>query len=156
MLVSVGLSSGLYPMDLAKEQECFIKVLVQEAQGEPAEGVKAVATVLVNRRLHDKYPSSYCSIALQPRQFSSAEKYIKTNYCQCLYLGLKHPYAALKPKVSTLVYTLANKAVLGYFDAYGSFGYPRNMLWFHSGIKPVWAKKMKFYARIGAHSFYTN
>ena len=38
--------------------------------GEPAEGIKAVAEVIINRVNDDRYPDSICDVVWEPKQFS--------------------------------------------------------------------------------------
>lgn len=53
-----------------RQLECLAVGIYFESKGEPLSGQLAVGEVIVNRAKSKKFPSSYCGVLLQPRQFS--------------------------------------------------------------------------------------
>ena len=58
------------PETLSREMECLAGTIYFEARGEPLVGQLAVAQVVINRTESDLFPSSYCAVVYQPKQFS--------------------------------------------------------------------------------------
>lgn len=55
---------------LGQQMSCLAQAIYFEARGEPLEGQLAVARVVVARSRSGLFPSSYCGVVLQRRQFS--------------------------------------------------------------------------------------
>ena len=69
----IGLCLVLPPSATAKqnkELDCLSKVVYHEARGEPLEGQRAVAYVVMNRTQNPQWPQDVCGVTLQPKQFS--------------------------------------------------------------------------------------
>ena len=54
-----------------KEFRCLTNTLYAEARGEPEEGIRAVMSVIYNRKKAKGYPSTFCGVILQDKQFSA-------------------------------------------------------------------------------------
>jgi len=52
------------------EHDCLAGAVYFESKGEPLEGQLAVAEVVINRANSGRFPSSYCGVVTQKRQFS--------------------------------------------------------------------------------------
>jgi len=62
--------------DLApQEQECPTKPLYHETRGEPAQGQRAVAAVVLNRVKSDRWPDSVCTVTHDATQFTWIEHF---------------------------------------------------------------------------------
>jgi len=55
---------------LSAEMKCLAQAIYFESRGEPIEGQLAVARVVINRAASGIYPSDYCSVVTQRKQFS--------------------------------------------------------------------------------------
>ena len=53
-----------------REVECLSEAIYHESRGEPLEGKKAVANVVLNRLESKMFPSSICKVVYQRKQFS--------------------------------------------------------------------------------------
>lgn len=56
--------------DRDKQVTCLALAVYYEARGEPLEGQKAVAAVVMNRVNSPRFPDTACEVVFQPRQFS--------------------------------------------------------------------------------------
>lgn len=56
---------------IESELHCLALTVYGEARGETAEGMKAVAFVILNRVANRRYPNTVCEVALQPHQFEA-------------------------------------------------------------------------------------
>lgn len=133
--------------EAVKEQErkCLKNALYYEARSEGTIGILAVASVIENRKNHVNYPSSYCGIIKQHKQFSYTLE------------G--------RPDVERIERRLkaADKAMYGYVSEVadnmleGEFKpvLEHSVLWYaHKKIKNAWIKTKQTYATIGNHRFY--
>lgn len=55
---------------LSENMRCLAGAVYFESKGEPLMGQLAVAKVIINRAKSSRFPSSYCSVVYQKRQFS--------------------------------------------------------------------------------------
>lgn len=140
-------SSGivLHLEEQQKELRCIRSALWHEARGEPEEGIRAVMSVIYNRKKHKNYPSTFCGVILQPMQFSAfnQDKGLATR-------GLK-PVRELDKKAHALVAYIANEAVLGRFKPVLE---PSVLFYAHVKVKNKWTRKFDRVIVLGNHSFY--
>ncbi len=123
---------------LNNERNCLVDLLWGEARGESPVGIMAVLSVVENRRLHPDYPSTYCRITYQNKQFSFVRNQIKPK-----------PVEESKYQFIT---GLASQAVLGNFEPI----LPSNILHYtHKDVSNYWTRKKKVFTLIGNHKFYT-
>lgn len=131
-----------------KEKECIVETLYYEARSEGRKGLLAVASVLQERKQHPDYPSTYCKISKQYKQFS-------------FRLENKPSAKALERSISSLqdkdvemlgeAKKIADSMLLGAFRGI----LPKGTLFYHAKyVKPTWSKGMKKVAAIGQHVFY--
>lgn len=128
--------------ELQKEMLCITQMLYHEARGEGEEGLRAVLSVVQNRKNHLKFPSSYCKVIHQSGQFS----YIIPGKVS------KEPYKASEKELKGLIQDLAFQAATGTFK--NSFD-SSDVLWYHhTKVKPKWSQKFKRVKTIKQHHFY--
>lgn len=109
-----------------QEVQCMATAIHYEARGEPLEGRRAVANVLINRKNSDKFPDTICKVIKQKGQFAFWPK----------------PLISDKKKLDEARHFLSDKV-----------DNTRKSLFFHnSKERPNWKKK--FTIRIGNHLFY--
>lgn len=117
---------------------CLATAVYFEARGEPDAGKYAVAEVVMNRTLDDRFPDNACSVIAEERvpgkcQFSFA--------CD-RDLRITEPEAFVKATAVAVIALAAGTDTAG--DA----------VYFHAtGVSPGWAKDMEVTARIGEHVF---
>lgn len=58
------------PKRLPEELRCLASAIYYEARGEPLSGQLAVAQVIINRAASGRFPTNYCAVVSQPKQFS--------------------------------------------------------------------------------------
>lgn len=124
------------PEEKYKDYECMAKNLYHEANGEPTEGIVAVANVVLNRVSHENYPDSICGVIYQKNQFSwvSKRKHITLN------------------KISNKIKWIAFEAVLNKSWEDNTKG----AMFFHTiSNKNSWNKRLlQQTTRIGNHVFF--
>jgi spore germination cell wall hydrolase CwlJ-like protein len=130
-----------------QERKCLRNALYYEARSEGTVGILAVASVIENRKNHVNYPSSYCGVIKQHKQFSyTLER---------------------KPDVERIEQRLkaADKVAYGYVSEVaeemlqGQFKpvLDRSVLWYHAKyVKPYWVKTKQKVKEINSHIFYQN
>lgn len=128
-----------------KEFLCLKNALWHEARSEPEEGIRAVMSVIYNRKKHKNYPNTFCKVILQDKQFSAfnSDKSLATK-------ALK-PVGSKDKQAYDVVSYIAHQAILGAFEPVLDM----DVLWYvkHNVNKP-WMKRLKIYKKIGGHSFY--
>lgn len=131
--------------EYTKELTCLINTLYAEARGEPEEGIRAVMSVIYNRKNHKNYPNTFCKVILQDKQFSAfnSDKSLATKRLK--------PVKGSDEEAYTKVAGIAQEAVVGAFKPV----LEDDVLWYvkHNVNKP-WMKRLKMYKKIGGHSFY--
>ena len=128
-----------------KERDCLISALYHEARSEPEEGIRAVLTVIKNRKNHKNYPDTFCKVIHQPKQFS---------YRNNLKPGDKMPVKPLKAldkEKHRLISSLADEALTGRFKPVLE---PSVLHYAHKDVKNRWTKKFKVVKIAGSHKFY--
>lgn len=129
---------------IEREKYCVRQALWYEARSEPEQGMRAVATVLVNRKMSNKYPDTYCGVVYQWKQFS----YVHQRRAKGLHLEVrpkKSEMLALQ-KIDAIVHEL--------FDAKFTPVLPKTVLWYHTiRVNPSWTKRKKTVKVIGSHVF---
>ena len=140
-------SSGIVLLTEKYKQEhrCLTNALWHEARGEPEEGIRAIMSVIYNRKKHKNFPSTFCGVILQDKQFSAfnQDKGLATR-------GLK-PVRELDKKAYAVVAHIANESVLGRFKPVLE---PSVLYYAHVGVKNKWTRKFNRVIVLGNHSFY--
>jgi spore germination cell wall hydrolase CwlJ-like protein len=128
-----------------KELLCLKSVLWHEARGEPEEGIRAVMSVIYNRKKAKGYPNTFCGVILQDKQFSAfnSDKSLATKPLK----PVKGPDEEAYSKVAGI----AQEAVVGAFEPV----LEPSVLWYtHIRVKNKWTRKFERVKVIASHSFY--
>ena len=143
-----GRESGGVVLDskeYTKELTCLINTLYAEAKSEPEEGIRAVMSVIYNRKNHKNYPNTFCKVILQDKQFSAfnSDKSLATKRLK--------PVKGLDEEAYTKVAGIAQEAVVGAFKPV----LEPSVLWYaHIRVKNKWTRKFERVKVIASHSFY--
>jgi spore germination cell wall hydrolase CwlJ-like protein len=130
---------GDMPIDaeLSSDMKCLADAVYFEARGEPLAGQLAVARVVINRAASGIYPSDYCSVVTQRKQFS----FVRNG---------RIPHA---DEHSTEWLRAKAIAQIAHQDLWQSEA--RDALYFHATyVHPGWANQKVQLARIDTHIFY--
>ena len=138
-------SGGVVSEHYNKELLCLKSVLWHEARGEPEEGIRAVMSVIYNRKKAKGYPNTFCGVILQDKQFSAfnSDKSLATK-------PLK-PIRELDKEAYRKVSSVAQEAVQGAFKPV----LDEDVLHYaHTKVKNKWTRKFERVIVLGNHSFY--
>ena len=128
-----------------KEFMCLANTLYAEARSEPEEGIRAVMSVIYNRKKAKGYPNTFCGVILQDKQFSAfnSDKSLATK-------PLK-PIRELDKEAYRKVSSVAQEAIQGSFKPI----LDEDVLHYaHTKVKNKWTKKFERVIVLGNHSFY--
>ena len=128
-----------------KEFMCLANTLYAEARGEPEEGIRAVMSVIYNRKKAKGYPNTFCGVVLQDKQFSAfnSDKSLATKPLKSIKELDKEAYR----KISSV----AQEAVQGAFKPV----LDEDVLHYaHTKVKNKWTRKMKAVKVVQSHVFY--
>lgn len=128
-----------------KEFMCLVNTLYAEARGEPEEGIRAVMSVIYNRKKAKGYPNTFCGVILQDKQFSAfnSDKSLATK-------PLK-PIRELDKEAYRKVSSVAQEAVQGAFKPVLE---PSVLHYAHIKVKNKWTEKFKRVKVVQSHAFY--
>ncbi|WP_238538229.1 cell wall hydrolase [Oceaniovalibus guishaninsula] len=126
------------------EWQCLSEALYFEARGESAEGLFAVAEVILNRRDSGLYPATVCAVVSQGtgRRYQCQFSYA----CDGASDAIHEPEAFVRVgKVARLMLDDAPRDLTG------------GALFYHTkSVSPYWSHRFDHSATIGAHLFYTS
>ena len=128
-----------------KEFMCLANTLYAEARGEPEEGIRAVMSVIYNRKKAKGYPNTFCGVILQDKQFSAfnSDKSLATK-------PLK-PIRELDKEAYRKVSSVAQEAVQGAFKPV----LEEDVLHYaKTSVRNHWTRKFERVIVLGNHSFY--
>ena len=137
--------SGVVTQSQEAELLCLKSVLYHEARGEPEEGIRAVMSVIYNRKNSKHYPDTFCGVILQDKQFSAF------NSNKGLATKPLKPVREADIAAYTKVAGIAQEALLGTFKPVLD---PSVMHYAHFRVKNHWTKKYKKVKVAGKHVFY--
>ena len=127
-----------------KEFMCLANTLYAEARSEPEEGIRAVMSVIYNRKKAKGYPSTFCGVILQDKQFSAfnSDKSLATK-------PLK-PIRELDKEAYRKVSSVAQEAVQGVFKPV----LEEDVLHYaKTSVRNHWTKRMKVVKIVSSHKF---
>jgi N-acetylmuramoyl-L-alanine amidase len=114
---------------------CLMVNIYHEARGEPIKGQMAVASVVMNRVAHSRFPNSVCDVVYQRKQFSWT---------------LDTHKLRMTPKFDYQIYRVALMALKGHL-----IDYTGGATHFHTtAINPYWTSNKVYLTTIGNHVFY--
>ena len=128
-----------------KEVQCLTEAAYHEAANQPEEGIRAVLQVIKNRKEAKGFPSSFCGVVHQPKQFS---------YRNDLQPGQMKP---IKIKNSLDKEVLQKIHYLSELTAQGTLrnDLPEGTLYYaHKMVKNSWTRKFERVKVIHQHVFY--
>lgn len=135
---------GVFVSEQQKEFNCIVSGLWHESRGEPEAGIRAVMSVIYNRKNHKDYPDSFCGVILQPRQFSAF------NNNKGLATKALKPIGAKDKQVYDVVSYIAHQSILGRFRPV----LDRDVLWYTNvRVKNQWIVRMKVVKIVSSHQF---
>ena len=165
LLVALLLPSGLFSVykssyDIERERikYCMVEALWHEARGENEKGIRAVATVILNRTKHKNFPSGVCEVIRQKKQFSYTNvlHYGNTRVKQGDNAITRVKSRDFTPVVDNqesklyIIETVANEVADKKFIP----SFNGKILYYHATyVNPSWASKMKTKVVIGKHIF---
>jgi spore germination cell wall hydrolase CwlJ-like protein len=122
---------------LSADLQCLAQAVYFEARGEPLAGQLAVARVVINRAASGIYPSDYCSVVTQRKQFS----FVRNGRIP------RADEASEEWRRAKAIAQIAHQ------DLWQSEA--RDALYFHATyVHPGWANRKTQLARIDTHIFY--
>ena len=127
-----------------KEFRCLVNTLYAEARSEPEEGIRAVMSVIYNRKKAKGYPNTFCGVILQHKQFSAfnSDKSLATK-------PLK-PIRELDKEAYRKVSSVAQEAVQGAFKPV----LEEDVLHYtKTSVRNHWTKRMKVVKIVSSHQF---
>lgn len=128
-----------------QERNCLKNALYYEARSEGTTGILAVASVIENRKNHINYPSSYCGVIKQHKQFS----YTLEGKPDVERIELR--LQAADKQAYGYVSEVAEEMIQGQFKPV----LEHSVLWYaHKKVKNYWTKTKVVATRIGQHVFY--
>ena len=123
--------------ELSRDMRCLAQAVYFEARGEPLDGQLAVAKVVINRAASGLYPSDYCSVVTQRKQFS----FVRNGHI---------PQADESSDAWRRAKAVAQIAHQDLWQSQAG-----DALYFHATyVRPGWASQKKQLARIDTHIFY--
>ncbi|MCZ2397887.1 MAG: cell wall hydrolase [Chitinophagales bacterium] len=137
--------SGVVTQNQETELLCIKSALWHEARGEPEEGIRAVMSVIYNRKNSKHYPDTFCDVILQDKQFSAF------NSNKGLATKRLKPVREADIAAYTKVAGIAQEVLLGTFKPVLD---PSVMHYAHFRVKNHWTKKYKKVKVAGKHVFY--
>lgn len=128
-----------------QQVQCLTEALWYEARGETKEGLKAVASVILNRSNSKQFKGSICDVVHQRKQFSYRNSYPVGK-------SVKIIFKQHQEQTYTYISTLAKNAVIGRFKPVLE---PSTVMYHVDYVKPKWNfNLLSKEAKIGKHIFY--
>lgn len=128
----------------SKDMACLTEVGYFEALNQSKEGMKAVLTVVLNRKQAKGFPSSICGVVQQANQFS---------YRNAIKSGVvikPQPKNSADKLALLKIQSLSRSVVQGTFKP----NLPKEVLWYTKhAVKKPWMRDMTVVARIDSHKF---
>lgn len=126
---------------IALQISCLSEALYYEARGEGYQGMKAVAAVIHNRVLDDRWEDTYCGVIEEPSQFS----YLRGRPAGSLPMHESQP-SKVAEEIAADIVVNAEEPLMG------------NALYFHAThVKPRWNYNLlATVTQMGRHIFYSD
>lgn len=129
------------------ERNCLVTALYHEARGEGTKGLQAVATVIYNRKHHPYYPSTYCGIVNQYKQFSYT--LLNKPFGEAIEASLPAYESKVYAEILSISDRMVNERFMPSFEP--------NVLWYaEKSVTNRWTKRKQVVAQIGKHKFYAD
>ena len=130
----------------SKELQCMTRVIYYEAGNQSRAGKEAVAIVVLNRVVNQRYPNSVCGVVKQA--FMVNEKRV------CQFSFHCEPHRKINKHIWDESYALAKRVLTNTFDR-DILTKVEDALYFHANyVRPPWSKQKVFVTQIDHHLFY--
>ena len=127
-----------------KDMACIVELLYFESLNQSEEGMKAVITVILNRKQARGFPSSICGVVQQANQFS-----YRRGVKQGVVIN-PQPKNSVDKAALRRIQSLSRSVVQGTFKP----NLPKDVLWYTKhDVKRKWMRDMIVVARIDSHKF---
>ena len=129
---------------------CMAVAIYFEARAEPLAGQIAVANVIINRVMDDRYPDNVCEVITQGRLGSKPTDRVRRNQCQFSFYCDGKSDTPKDEAAFRYAIDIASNILGGvWFDPTDGATH------YHSiDVSPIWAKTMTKVVRIENHIFY--
>jgi spore germination cell wall hydrolase CwlJ-like protein len=129
-------------LDDSRDLECLTQAAYYEARGEGAEGMRAVAQVVLNRARHSAFPKTVCGVV-----FQGAGRRVGCQFSFTCDGSMRGP---VNRSAWNRARTVASAALSG--TVYAGVG---NATHFHTtGVSPSWRNSLMRVNQVGTHIFY--
>ena len=129
-------------LDASRDLDCLTQAVYYEARGEGADGMKAVAQVVLNRVRHPAFPKTVCGVVFQGAARSTGCQFSFT--CSGAMRGRVNQAAWNRAR------TVASNAMSG-----SVFSRVGNATHFHTtAVTPGWRSSLVQVSQVGSHLFY--
>lgn len=130
------------------ESDCLAQAIYHEARGESEAGQYAVATVIVNRALSGKFPSTLCGVIYQ----NASKGYHR---CQFTFACDGRTDAPGERRAWARSQAIAKEVYAEFASGQQLDSLPRSVLYYHTrSSRPSWSNTYTEVAQIGSHLFY--
>lgn len=132
------------------EKLCLAQAIYHEARGESREGQLAVANVIINRAMSNKYPSSICGVVFQNADRGRYK-------CQFTFACDGRSDMGKERNAWNRSVKLAETAFYEYQQGERPGIVPSSALFYHTtAVAPKWSHTFQRVAAIGSHVFYSS
>ncbi len=130
------------------EKLCLTKAIYYEARGESDNGQWAVANVIINRAMSDRYPATMCGVIFQNAQVR--------NGCQFSFACDGRPEMGSERQAWIKANRIASAAFSEFQHGERPNVVPKSALFYHNrSVAPGWSNNYREVAEIGGHLFYS-
>lgn len=140
------------------ELHCLSLAIYGEARGETADGMKAVAFVIMNRVANRRFPNTVCEVVLQPFQFEALSPSSPLHDMAQLALDGEMTFPDMNNKwIKNKIHEIAHKVYHGRLDdiTHGAkYFYAPKVQTALGRRHPSWTGDMTLTRQIGGHNFY--
>lgn len=134
---------------MEKEVTCLAQNIYYEAGAEPRQGKIAVGQVVMNRTKHENFPSTACGVVHQKTKKNSRTICQFSWVCQKVRSAIKRDSDTWQESKEIAQTLLQSGKIAGTIQK-------KSALYFHATyVRPDWASKMRYVAKIGNHVFYS-
>ena len=147
ILLLVFQTTGARPQSYIKDVTCLVEALYFESRGESFSGQLAVATVILNRVNHPRFPNNICSVVHEGKYW---EGHPVKYRCSFSY------YCDGKPEKMYDYDALASSEDVAFFVMQGGRleGLSTSLHYHATYVNPTWNKDFKKLLQIDNHIFY--
>jgi len=121
---------------------CLVAAIFFEARDQPIDGQVTVGQVVMNRKAHEDFPDTICSVVYEDRAFSFTHD------------GLSDDPATYTSEIDRRAHVLATEVALEVLE--GATPYQVTSTHYHaSHVVPYWSRAYILDGQVGDHIYYT-